>query len=48
MLEEPHEELLDDLLTEEGDAEVPPLRYAISSYGVDYDVDGLVRRIQKG
>ncbi len=48
MPEDPQEELLDDLLTEEGDAEVPPLRYAISSYGVDYDVDGLVRRIQKG
>jgi Protein of unknown function DUF262 len=48
--ESPVDEVLavDDLLTEEGDAEVQPLRYAISSYGVDYDVEGLVRRIQKG
>ena len=39
---------LDDSLTETGEPEVPPLRYSISSYGADYDVDGLVRRIQKG
>jgi Protein of unknown function DUF262 len=40
---------LDDQRTEEGDAiEVQPFRYAISSYGADYPVDGLVKRIRDG
>jgi hypothetical protein len=39
---------VEDILTELGEPEVAPLRYSISSYGADYDVDGLVRRIQKG
>ena len=42
------EDPLEDSLTETGEPEVPPLRYSISSYGADYDVFGLVRRIQKG
>jgi uncharacterized protein DUF262 len=40
---------LEDRRTEEGDAEeVQPFRYAISSYGADYPVDGLVKRIREG
>jgi hypothetical protein len=40
---------LDDQRTDEGDAvEVQPFRYAISSYGADYPVDGLVKRIRDG
>ena len=41
--------LVEDQRTDEGEAdEVQPLRYAISSYGADYPVDGLVRRIREG
>ncbi len=40
---------LEDQRTEEGDAqEVQPFRYSISSYGADYPVDGLVKRIRDG
>ena len=40
---------LEDQRTDEGDTvEVQPLRYAISSYGADYPVDGLVKRIRDG
>jgi len=40
---------LEDARTEEGEAEeVEPFRYAISSYGADYPVDGLVKRIRDG
>jgi hypothetical protein len=40
---------LEDQRTEEGDAEeVQPFRYAISSYGADYPVDGLVKRLREG
>ena len=40
---------VEDQRTDEGDAlEVQPLRYAISSYGADYPVDGLVKRIKDG
>ena len=40
---------LEDRRTEEGDSEeVQPFRYAISSYGADYPVDGLVKRIREG
>ena len=40
---------LEDRRTEEGDAEeVQPFRYAISSYGADYPVDSLVKRIREG
>ena len=40
---------VEDQRTEEGDAqEVQPFRYAISSYGADYPVDGLVKRIRDG
>lgn len=44
-LEDPE---VEDSLSEDGDAEVAPLRHSISSYGADYDVEGLVRRLQKG
>src|SRR5271165_4776752 len=41
--------VLEDQRTEEDDAlEVQPFRYAISSYGADYPVDGLVKRIRDG
>ena len=40
---------LEDQRTEEGDEqEVQPFRYAISSYGADYPVDGLVKRMRDG
>jgi hypothetical protein len=39
---------LEDHRTEEDDEEVQPFRYAISSYGADYPVDGLVKRIREG
>jgi len=32
----------------EADATVPPIRYDITSYGADYDVEGLVRRLNRG
>jgi hypothetical protein len=45
---EPNEIDLEDQRTEEGDElEVQPFRYAISSYGADYPVDGLVKRIRE-
>jgi len=40
---------VEDQRTDEGDAvEVQSLRYSISSYGADYPVDGLVKRIKDG
>src|ERR1039457_2680524 len=40
---------LEDHRTEEENAEeVQPFRYAISSYGADYPIDGLVKRIREG
>jgi Protein of unknown function DUF262 len=40
---------LEDQRTDEGDdAEVQPFRYAISSYGADYPVDSLVKRMREG
>ena len=38
----------DEALEDLSDDEQPLLRYAISSYGADYDVEGLVRRVQRG
>lgn len=37
------EEVLDDAMEEE---QVPPVRYSITSYGVDFDVEGIVRRMR--
>jgi Protein of unknown function DUF262 len=39
---------IDDLRTSEGEKEVAPLGYIISSYGADYTVDGLVKRMREG
>jgi hypothetical protein len=39
---------LEDQRTEDDEREVAPLRYAISSYGADYPVDGLVKRLREG
>jgi Protein of unknown function DUF262 len=39
---------IDDVRTNEGDREVAPLGYVISSYGADYTVDGLVKRMREG
>jgi hypothetical protein len=39
---------LEDDRTEDGTEEPQVVRYSISSYGADYPVDGLVRRIQNG
>ena len=38
---------IEDLRTDEGEREVAPIRYAISSYGADYTVDGLVKRMRE-
>jgi len=39
---------IEDVRTAEGDSEVAPLGYVISSYGADYTVDGLVKRMREG
>jgi hypothetical protein len=39
---------IEDQLTDDGGSEVESIRYAISSYGADYTVDGLVKRIREG
>ncbi len=46
--EELQSSLIEDLLTAEGESEVAPVSYVISSYGADYTVDGLVKRIREG
>jgi len=38
---------IEDVRTDEDDREVAPIRYAISSYGADYTVDGLVKRMRE-
>lgn len=50
-----YEELIDKELPEEPiqdqddqDEEVAPVKYDISTYGADYTVDGLIKRLQKG
>jgi hypothetical protein len=40
--------LIEDERTNEGDSEVAPLGYVISSYGADYTIDGLVKRMREG
>jgi uncharacterized protein with ParB-like and HNH nuclease domain len=43
------EEILDEIQDQdEKDDEVAPVQYDISTYGADYPVDGLVKRLQKG
>lgn len=37
---------IEDVRTDQGDVEVAPLGYVISSYGADYTVDGLVKRMR--
>ena len=44
MIQEP-ETLIDDNLEEEPEENIP-FKYSISSYGADYPVDGLVKRIK--
>ena len=39
---------VEDTRSEDDEREVEPHRYAISSYGADYPVDGLVRRLRDG
>ncbi len=46
-LESPEVEL-EDLRTDDDTREVPSQRYAISSYGADYPVDGLIKRMRDG
>lgn len=41
----PEEKVLDQ---DEQDDEVAPVQYDISTYGADYTVDGLIKRLQKG
>jgi hypothetical protein len=43
---QPFEEIEDER-TEDREPESAPIRYGISSYGADFDVEGLVRRLQK-
>lgn len=42
---EPPQDVLDEAISDET---VSPERYDISSFGADHDVDGLVRRINRG
>lgn len=44
-IEEEHANVLDDASADESSA---PQTYNISSYGADFDVDGLVKRLRKG
>ena len=44
---QPTEVELDDQRTEDETREVEPFRYAISSYGADYPVDSLVKRMRE-
>jgi hypothetical protein len=39
---------VDETLLEDEDTEEEALRYEITSYGADYDVDGLVKRLKNG
>lgn len=47
---EEENELIDEVVEDDVDNEidVAPVQYSISSYGVDYTVDGLVKRLNKG
>lgn len=38
----------EELIEEEDDDSVAPVRYGITSFGVDFDVEGLYRRISRG
>jgi len=45
----PEDIQIDDKRTDEGSAkETAPLGYVISSYGADYTVDGLIKRMREG
>lgn len=48
LLDDPIDEKLLEQELEQEDTIEEPLRYEISSYGADYDVDGLVKRLIKG
>jgi len=41
-------ETVDDEADQDSDSAVVPLQYDISSYGADYDVEGLVKRLNRG
>lgn len=41
----PEENIIDDT---DNEMDVVPVQYSISSYGVDYSVDGLVKRLNRG
>ena len=40
--------LLEDEIEDEDDDSVAPVRYGITSFGVDFDVEGLCRRVRRG
>jgi Protein of unknown function DUF262 len=42
------DDVVDETLLDEEDSVEESLRYEITSYGADYDVDGLVKRLKKG
>jgi hypothetical protein len=42
------DDAIDETLLEAEDTDEEGLRYEINSYGADYDVDGLVKRLTKG
>jgi hypothetical protein len=45
---QPTSPIIDDVVDDSGDEEIVPLeKYAISSFGIDFDVEGLVRRLRK-
>ena len=43
-----YDDPVDERLLEEEDTVEESLRYEISSYGADYDVEGLVKRLRNG
>jgi uncharacterized protein with ParB-like and HNH nuclease domain len=38
----------DEVIDEADESIIPPIQYDISSYGADYDVEGIVRRLERG
>ena len=38
----------EEVIEDYGNDELSPVRYEISTYGADYDVEGLVKRLKRG
>ena len=48
MATESEESIEEEEIEEEEDDSVAPVRYGITSFGVDFDVEGLYRRVSRG